>query len=165
MNSLFLHFEIIIYYFDFKIYWWNRPNFLRGIKVWWTPPLIFFSGVCPGKGKEADEGSGEQVLWRAAEWTEIKFGEEDAQGRHYTLYKYLKEGYEEVGIELFSHITSYKTRGNGLKLQQGRYRLDIRNNFFFEGVVRHWNGSSREVTELLSLEVKKHLDVAKRDIF
>ena len=52
-------------------------------------------------------------------------------------------------------------RGNGFKLEEGKFRLGIRNKFLTVKVVRHWNRLPSEVVNAPSLEAfKARLDGA-----
>ena len=76
-------------------------------------------------------------------------------------FQYLKGVYKQEGVQLFTRVDSDRTRGDGLKLRQGRFRLDIRRKFFTQRVVTHWNRLPKEAVDAPSLEAfKARLDVA-----
>ena len=76
-------------------------------------------------------------------------------------FQYLKGVYKQEGVWLFTRVDSDRTRGNGLKLRQGRFRLDIRRKFFTHRVVMHWSRLPKEVVDAPSLKaIKARLDVA-----
>ena len=66
------------------------------------------------------------------------------------------------GVSLLSN--SNRMRGDGFKFQ-GKFKWDIRNNFFSKIVVRCWKGLPREVVESPCMEVFQHCgDVALREM-
>ena len=83
------------------------------------------------------------------------------QGDLTVAFQYLKGAYKQEMEWLFTRVDSDRTRGNDLKLREGKFRLDIRRKFFTQRVVMHWNGLPKEVVDALFLEAfKAKLDVA-----
>jgi len=56
------------------------------------------------------------------------------------------------GESIFSRTCCDKTRSNGIKLWEGRFRLDIREKFLTMRVVKPWHRLPREVVDAPSLE-------------
>ena len=76
-------------------------------------------------------------------------------------FQYLKGVYRKDGEGLFTRVCSDRTEGNGFKLKEGRFRLDIRKKFFTMRVVKYWNRLPRECVAAPSLAVfKARLDGA-----
>ena len=78
------------------------------------------------------------------------------QGDLILAFQFLEGAYKQEGEQLFTWVDSDRTRGNGLKLRQGRFRLDIRRR-----LVTHWNRLPKEAVDAPSPEAfKARLDVA-----
>ena len=60
-------------------------------------------------------------------------------GHVIAAFQYLKGAYRKAGEGLFTRACSDRTRGNGFKLKEGRFRLAIRKKFFTLRVVRPWH--------------------------
>jgi len=67
-------------------------------------------------------------------------------------FQYLKGACKKDRDRLFSKACCDRTRGNGFKLKEGKFRLGITKKFFTMRVVRHWHRLRREVVAAPSLE-------------
>ena len=59
------------------------------------------------------------------------------QGHLIVASEYLKGAYKQEGEWLFMRVDSDRTRGNGFKLEERRFRLYVGQKFFTQRVVRH----------------------------
>jgi len=67
-------------------------------------------------------------------------------------FKYLEGAHEKDGDKLLSRACCDRTRWDGFKLKEGRFRLDVRKTFFTTRVVKRWKRLPREVGDAPSLE-------------
>ncbi|KAJ7396423.1 hypothetical protein BTVI_145404 [Pitangus sulphuratus] len=110
--------------------------------------------VDPEEGHKDDQKDGAPLLQRKAErGGVVQHGEKKTSGRPHCGLPYLKGAYKKEGEELFKWADSYRTRGNGFKLKESRFRLDDRKKFFTQRVVKYSNRLPREVVDTPPLEV------------
>ena len=89
------------------------------------------------------------------------FSLENAWGDLIVAFQYLKGACRKAGEGLSIRACSERMGENGFKLEESRFRLDIRKKFFTVRVVRHWNRLPSEVVDVPTLEVfKARLDGA-----
>jgi len=67
-------------------------------------------------------------------------------------FQYLKGVNRKDRESIFSRACHNRTRSNGFKLREGRFRVDVRKEFFTMRVAKHWNGFPREAADGPSLE-------------
>ena len=76
-------------------------------------------------------------------------------------FQYLKGAYKQEGSQQFERVDNSRTRGNGFKLKEGGFKLDVRGKLFTMRVVRCWHRLLRDVVDAPSLQVfKARLDGA-----
>ena len=80
-----------------------------------------------------------------------------------SAYQQLKGAYKRAGEGLFTRTCSDRTRGNGFKIKEGRFILDLRKKFFTVRVVMHWHRLPREPVELPTLEIFLQVFKARLD--
>ena len=101
-----------------------------------------------------------QVTWDHAQPWDLHRTKALLESNAVISYKYLQGGCQEDGARLFPVVPSDRTRGNGHKLKQRKFHLNMRKNFFPLRVTEHWNRLPRGAVESPSLEIfKTHLDV------
>lgn len=61
---------------------------------------------------------------------------------------YLGERVGKMDPDLSWRSNSWRTKGNGCKLQQGKFWLDMRRNYFTMEVFRHWDRSPERMWDL-----------------
>ena len=70
-------------------------------------------------------------------------------------FQYLKGACRKDGDKLFSRACCDRTSGNGFKVKEDRFKIDIGKKFFTMRVVKHWNKLPGEVVDAPSLETFK----------
>ncbi|KAE8634735.1 hypothetical protein XENTR_v10002421 [Xenopus tropicalis] len=76
-----------------------------------------------------------------------------------TMYKYIRGSYNNLSNVLFTSRSFQRTRGHPLRLEEGRFHLNIQKGFFTVRAVKFWNSLPKSVVLADTLySFKKGLD-------
>ncbi|KAJ7414061.1 hypothetical protein BTVI_41745 [Pitangus sulphuratus] len=131
-----LYFALVWPQLEYHVQFWE-PQYKKGIKLLESVRRRAMRMV---KGLE---GEPYEELLRALGLFNVK--KRRPRGDLIANSNILKRGRGGVGTDLFTLMISDRIQGNGMKLCQGRFRLDIRKRFFTQRVTGHWNKLPREM--------------------
>lgn len=86
------------------------------------------------------------------------------QGDLVAVFQQSNGAYKKDGDKTFHGACCTRTRGNGFKLKEGRFRLDIRNKFITMGMVKHCHRLPTEVVDAPSLQTFMFFDKVSNTI-
>jgi len=110
--------------------------------------MIGAVGVSPEEGCEDDQRAGAPPLQGQAERVGFFSLEKRSLRRDViAAFQYLESAYKKAMEGCFITARSNRTRGNGFKLEEGRFRLGIRKKPFAVRMVRHCNRLPREAVD------------------
>lgn len=69
-----------------------------------------------------------------------------------------KEAVARLGVSLFSQVIRDRTRGNSLKLHQGKFRFNIKKMSSTKRLVKHWNKVPKAMVGSPSLKALQRCD-------
>jgi len=92
---------------------------------------VLISTLLTGRGLQIKQGESSRLQKNSGLW----------RGR----FLQPKGSYEKEGDRLLSRVCCNRTVGNGFRLKERRFKLDMRKKLFTVRVVRHWHRLHREV--------------------